>query len=74
MSPLFEHLKEVKCKTLLITGELDTKFTNINSEIVKLFPNAEHKIIKNAGHNTHLEDPEKFIKEVNKFLNPLTNL
>ncbi|HLG32506.1 MAG: 2-succinyl-6-hydroxy-2,4-cyclohexadiene-1-carboxylate synthase [Ignavibacteria bacterium GWA2_35_9] len=69
MPPLFEHLKDIKCKTLLITGELDSKFTNINSEIVGLFPKAEHKIIKNAGHNTHLEEPEKFIGEVNQFLN-----
>jgi len=74
MFPLFEQLKDIKCKTLLITGELDTKFTNINMNIIKLFPDAEHKIIKNAGHNIHLEEPEKFIIEVNKFINSLMHL
>ncbi len=74
MFPLFEQLKEIKCKTLLITGELDTKFTNINMEIVNLLPDAEHKIIKNAGHNIHLEEPERFINEANQFLSSLTNL
>jgi len=68
MNPLFDHLKNINCKTLLVTGELDEKFTNINSEIVNLFQNAKHKIIENAGHNTHLEEPKKFVKLVNEFL------
>jgi len=68
MLPLFDQLKNIGCKTLLIAGELDEKFTNINNEVVSLFPNAEHKIIKNAGHNTHLEEPEKFVDTVNRFL------
>jgi 2-succinyl-6-hydroxy-2,4-cyclohexadiene-1-carboxylate synthase len=68
MPPMFDQLKNIKCKTLLITGDLDTKFTNINSEMIRLFPHAEHKIIKNAGHNTHLEEPQKFVEVVNEFL------
>lgn len=68
MPPMLDQLKSIKCKTLLITGGLDTKFTDINSEIVKQFPNAEHKIIKNAGHNIHLEEPKRFAKVVNEFL------
>ncbi len=71
MSPLFEHLKNISCKTLLITGELDTKFTKISSGIVGLFPDAEHKIIKNSGHNTHLEEPKEFINVINNFLNSI---
>ena len=68
MPALFDDLKNITCKTLLITGELDTKFTDINSELVNLFPKAEHRIIKNAGHNTHLEETKTFIKTVNNFL------
>jgi len=68
MPPLFNDLKNIKSKTLLITGELDTKFSDINSEMVKLLPNAEHKIIKNAGHNTHLEEMRGFVEVVNSFL------
>jgi 2-succinyl-6-hydroxy-2,4-cyclohexadiene-1-carboxylate synthase len=71
MPSIFNQLKDIKCKTLLITGELDTKFTNINKEIVKLIPKAEHKIIKNAGHNTHLEEPKTFINTLNNFLNSI---
>ncbi len=55
MPPLHDKLHLIKCKTLLVTGELDTKFTQINSELVKSFPSAKHVVIKNAGHNVHLE-------------------
>jgi 2-succinyl-6-hydroxy-2,4-cyclohexadiene-1-carboxylate synthase len=61
-------LNQINCPVLLITGELDTKFTKINSLLKKKFPNAKHKIIKNAGHNTHLEEPMKVVKVVNEFL------
>ena len=68
MKPLYNNIKDIPLKTLLITGGLDSKFTEINVEMVKLFTNAEHKIIKNAGHNTHLEEPQRFIEAINKFL------
>jgi 2-succinyl-6-hydroxy-2,4-cyclohexadiene-1-carboxylate synthase len=68
MKPLYNNIKEIPVKTLLISGELDLKYTDINVEMVNLFTNAEHKIIKNAGHNTHLEEPYRFIEETNKFL------
>lgn len=68
MPDLYSRLKNFSAKTLLLTGELDTKFTTLNKNVVKIFPSARHKIIKNAGHTTHLEEPEKFIKSVNEFL------
>jgi len=61
-------LKQINCPVLLITGELDTKFTKINSVLKKKFPNTKHKIIKNAGHNTHIEEPGRFVETVNRFL------
>jgi 2-succinyl-6-hydroxy-2,4-cyclohexadiene-1-carboxylate synthase len=68
MKPLHDKLNEIPLSTLLITGELDLKFTDINTDMVKHISKAEHHIIKNAGHNTHLEEPHKFIEAVNKFL------
>jgi 2-succinyl-6-hydroxy-2,4-cyclohexadiene-1-carboxylate synthase len=68
MEPLNNSVKDIAIKTLLITGELDSKFTDINDDMVKYFTNAEHHIIRNAGHNTHLEEPQKFIEAVNNFI------
>lgn len=68
MEPLYDQLKIINCPVLLLTGELDTRYTAISAGMKDLFANAEHKIIKNSGHNTHLEEPQKFIDEVNWFL------
>jgi 2-succinyl-6-hydroxy-2,4-cyclohexadiene-1-carboxylate synthase len=68
MTPLYDKLKNITCKTLLITGDLDEKFSLLNAEMVNSFPAAKHISIKNSGHNTHLETPDAFIKTVNKFL------
>lgn len=68
LPPLHNKLQLVNCKTLLVSGELDTKFTQINSELIKSFPSAKHVVIKNAGHNVHFEKPEEFVRVVNKFL------
>ncbi len=68
MPPLFDKLENINIKTLLISGELDKKFTTINNNMLKFFPFAENHIIKGAGHNTHLEKPDDFTTVVNNFL------
>ena len=68
MKNYFPVIKNFSKNVLLITGELDTKFTKIATEAKNIFPNAEHKIISNCGHNVHLEKPEEFIKFLNRFL------
>ncbi len=68
MPNLYSQLKKMNTKVLLISGELDTKFTTLNKSIVKMFPAAKHVIIKNAGHTVHLEEPAKFVSAVNDFL------
>jgi len=71
MPALHDKLQLIKCKTLVITGELDIKFTQINSELVKSFPSAKHLVIKNTGHIVHFEKPDIFVEVVNGFLNEL---
>ena len=68
MPNLYSQLKKMKTQVLLLTGELDTKFTALNKSIVKKFPTAKHLTIKNAGHTIHLEEPAKFTAAVNDFL------
>lgn len=69
MPSLFNDIRKVIAKTLLVSGEHDLKYTGINAELVKIFPAANHIIIKNAGHNVHLEQPSSFINVINDFLN-----
>ncbi|MDT3697271.1 MAG: 2-succinyl-6-hydroxy-2,4-cyclohexadiene-1-carboxylate synthase [Ignavibacterium sp.] len=68
MPPVHGELKKIPFKVLLITGDLDSKFTGINARIVKRFFKAKHKIVRNSGHNTHLEEPKRFIEIVTNYL------
>ena len=65
---LWEDLKKIKHSCLLIAGELDTKYQKIFSKMHKEIFSSKFVIIKNAGHNVHLENPNEFIKVVRKFL------
>jgi len=69
MSYLGDKLSLLDFPVLLITGELDSKFTQINKELYKKFPSAKHQIIQNSGHNVHLEETAEFTGTTNRFLN-----
>lgn len=69
MPPLWDEIKYLSFPVRLISGELDEKFTKINMEMNNLFPFSEHTIIKNCGHNTHLENPGEFLRVLLLFLN-----
>jgi 2-succinyl-6-hydroxy-2,4-cyclohexadiene-1-carboxylate synthase len=73
MPPVHDKLKMIPMKIVLITGDLDTKFTGINARLAKRFFKAKHKIVKNSGHNTHLEEPKRFIEIVTNYLNQIQN-
>lgn len=68
MPPVHDKLKKIPLKTLLITGELDSKFTGINARLSKRFFKAKHKIVRNSGHNTHLEESKRFVEIVLNYL------
>jgi 2-succinyl-6-hydroxy-2,4-cyclohexadiene-1-carboxylate synthase len=68
MPDFWSRLKEFNFPVVLISGELDKKYTDLNSKMAQLLPDAKHEIIKKCGHNTHLENPELFTKLVNNFL------
>jgi 2-succinyl-6-hydroxy-2,4-cyclohexadiene-1-carboxylate synthase len=68
MPPVHDKLKKIPLKVLLITGDLDSKYTGINARLSKRFFKAKHKIVRNSGHNTHLEEPKRFIEIVTNYL------
>jgi 2-succinyl-6-hydroxy-2,4-cyclohexadiene-1-carboxylate synthase len=68
MPPVHDKLKKIPVKILLITGDLDSKFTGINARLAKRFFKAKHKIVRNSGHNTHLEESKRFVEIVLNYL------
>jgi len=53
---------------LYISGEYDEKYKEMGNEFQKLNINVKHKTICGVGHNTHIENPDKFNKMLSEFL------
>ncbi len=64
----WQQLCELNVPTLLVTGELDQKFTHIAQEMMLHLPCAVHEQVADAGHTVHLEQPGVFLALVNNFL------
>ncbi|OUL24969.1 2-succinyl-6-hydroxy-2,4-cyclohexadiene-1-carboxylate synthase [Nostoc sp. RF31YmG] len=65
---LWDKLKENKNPLLLLVGEYDRKFRDINQKMADICENAQLKVIKKAGHNIHFENPREFIQNLRIFL------
>ena len=68
MMSYWDRLPSLNFPVLLVSGELDTKYTNISKEMRLKLPNAKHSTVSQCGHNVHLEKPELFTKLVIDFL------
>jgi 2-succinyl-6-hydroxy-2,4-cyclohexadiene-1-carboxylate synthase len=64
----WDALATLDLPTLLLVGEADEKFRRINADMYARLPNAELVTIANAGHTTHLEQPQAFLEAVLGFL------
>lgn len=53
---------------LILVGSKDEKFVQIGNQMNKVFKNSKFRVIKNVGHNIHLENSVEFIRVVKKFL------
>lgn len=68
MNSCWESLNEIKEKTCLISGQLDKKFVELNLIMSSIIPNSENHIIEKAGHNIHIENPQKIAEIIKNFL------
>ena len=65
---LWDKLDELNMPVLLIAGELDDKYKKIVYRIKDYLKDSQVRLIPEAGHNTHLEEPEQFSKSLKCFL------
>ena len=65
---LWAELPAVAGPTLLLAGELDEKFAAINRRMAAAMPAAELRLVTDAGHAVHLEQPAIFQQLVLDFL------
>lgn len=65
---LWAKLSQNQIPLLLLVGELDKKFVQINQKMADLCPPTHLEIIANTGHNIHLENTQKYIEKITAFL------
>jgi len=68
MEPLWEHVSNLSMPVVLITGSLDTKFTEINKKMASLIPDCKHIVSDDAGHTVHFEKPDIYHQVVKDFI------
>jgi 2-succinyl-6-hydroxy-2,4-cyclohexadiene-1-carboxylate synthase len=64
---LWPELGKLIVPVLLITGEEDTKYTNIAQRMQAVLPHASHVTIQNASHMPHLEQCDLVTKAIHTF-------
>ncbi|MSQ32843.1 MAG: 2-succinyl-6-hydroxy-2,4-cyclohexadiene-1-carboxylate synthase [Dehalococcoidia bacterium] len=67
--PSYHHrLSGLPLPTLMVVGEEDSKFREIAQAMCRLITASQLAVIPEAGHTTHLEQPERFNRAVLDFL------
>ena len=68
---LWNYLQENKVPLLLLVGEHDKKFVDINKRMLDIneFCELNLHIVKNTAHNIHLENAPVFVKNIRDFFN-----
>ena len=65
---LWPHLGDIAAPALLVAGALDEKFAAINQDMAAALPDAALRLIPDAGHTVHLEQPTLYLDCVDDFL------
>jgi 2-succinyl-6-hydroxy-2,4-cyclohexadiene-1-carboxylate synthase len=68
---LWDSLDDLTLPVLLIAGELDSKFVATNNMMAERMRNVEAAVIADAGHNTHFEQPESYLRCLVDYLEEL---
>lgn len=68
---LWPALHGIHTPALLLVGQNDEKFVDINRRMAAAMPAAELRVIPDAGHTIHLEQPDLFGDAVTRFLTGL---
>lgn len=66
---LWPRLAELAPRVTFVAGALDEKYVRIGHEVIRKVPDADLRVVPGAGHNVHLEQPQRFIDILNNHLN-----
>ncbi len=53
-------LPRLRVPALLLSGELDTRYSEVAERMARLLPRAERHVLRAAGHTAHVDQPAEF--------------
>jgi 2-succinyl-6-hydroxy-2,4-cyclohexadiene-1-carboxylate synthase len=71
---LWPDIKSISIPTLLITGEMDRKYSEISREMLNYNCNFEHRLLPNVGHAAHMESAKYTAQCIQEFIVSRLNL
>lgn len=66
--PVLQRLQDLRMPVLLLAGDLDTKYCELAHEMATVLPQCRARVVPEAGHAVHLEQPAAFDEVVHDFL------
>jgi len=66
--PHVDLLRQIKCPTLVLLGELDSMFVESSELMAKEIPDCRHVVMKGIGHMTAIENTGGLLSELLDFL------
>jgi 2-succinyl-6-hydroxy-2,4-cyclohexadiene-1-carboxylate synthase len=67
--PLWNRLVDLNIPVTLVVGEQDSKYVAIARRMATMLPQAQIRVVSNAGHTVHLEQPRFFCATLVESLN-----
>lgn len=64
-----DRLREIDVPTLILSGRYDESTPTINEMLRRGIKGSEWVLFENSSHTPHLEEPEKYLEALEKFLN-----
>ena len=61
------HLKDIRCKVLVVCGEKDKANKSASLQLAELIPDAEFITISGAGHEVNIDCPSELSENLNNF-------
>lgn len=68
MPSVCENLQQLSLPVYLVAGELDKKYKNRMGELSSVLADASLKIVANAGHRVHSDQPGSIVKILNHLI------
>lgn len=66
--PALQRLRELRMPVLLLAGALDAKYCELAHDMASVLPQCRTRMVPDAGHAVHLEQPAAFDDAVREFL------